>query len=122
MENKLATRVNLSRRGVQLESLRCVLCGKEEASSSHLLFGCFFAWRVWCLCYNWLGILFVTHIEPRFNFDQFRLSLPSETGLVVWNTIWVGVLSEIWSHRNRIIFNRGVADEYEVFALAQVKT
>ena len=121
MENKLATRVNLSRRGVKLESLRCVLCGKEEESSSHLFFGCSFAWRVWCLCFKWLGILFVTHIEPRCNFDHFRLSLPLETGLVVWNTIWVGVVSEIWSHRNRIIFNRGVADEKEVFAMAQVK-
>ncbi|XP_068504164.1 uncharacterized protein [Phaseolus vulgaris] len=71
LKNKLATRVNLSRRGVRLESL--------------------------------------------------RLCLPSETGLVAWNTIWIGVISEIWSHRNRIIFNRGVADEKEVFALAQVK-
>ena len=31
------------------------------------------------------------------------------------------MISEIWSHKNRIIFNRGVADEYEVFVLAQVK-
>ena len=121
LENKLATRVNLSRRGVQLESLRCVLCGKEEESGSHLFFGCSFAWRVWCLCYRWLGVLFVSHIEPKFNFDQFRLSLSSETGLVVWNTIWVGVVSEIWSHRNHIIFKRGVAYASEVFALVQVK-
>ena len=42
--NKLATKVNLSRRGVQIESLRCVLCGKEEESCSHLFFGCSFAW------------------------------------------------------------------------------
>jgi len=121
LENKLATRVNLSRRGVQLESLRCVLRGKEEESCSHLFFGCSFAWRVWCLCYIWLGVLFVAHTEPRFNFDQFRLILPSETGLIVWNTIWVGVVSEIWSQRNRIIFKRGVADVFEVLALVQVK-
>ena len=49
LENKLATRVNLSRRGVQLESLWCVFCRKEEESGSHLFFGCSFAWRVWCL-------------------------------------------------------------------------
>jgi len=121
LENKLATRVNLSRRGVQLESLRCVLCGKEEESCSHLFFVCSFAWRVWCLCYRWLGVLFTSHIELRFNFHQFRLNLPSETGLIVWNTIWVGVVSEIWSHRNRIIFKRGVADASEVFACVQVK-
>ncbi len=121
LENKLATRVNLSRRGVQLESLRCVLCGKEEESCSHLFFGCTFAWRVWCLCYRWLGALFVAHIEPRFNFDQFRLFLPSKTGSSVWNTIWIGVVSEIWSHRNTIIFKGGVVDVSEVFALVQVK-
>jgi len=121
LENKLATRVNLSRRGVQLESLWCIFCGKEEESGSHLFFGCSFAWRVWCLCYRWLGILFVSHIEPKLNFDQFRLSFSSETSLVVWNTIWVGVVSEIWSHRNRLIFKGGVADVSEVFALVQVK-
>jgi len=32
MENKLATRVNLSRRGVLVESSMCCLCGKEEES------------------------------------------------------------------------------------------
>jgi len=121
LENKLATRVNLSRRGVQIESLRCVLCGKEEESCSHLFFGCSFAWRVWSLCYRWLGVLFVSHIEPRSNFDQFRLNIPSESIRIVWNTIWVGVVSEIWSHRNRIIFKGGVADASEVFALVQVK-
>ena len=121
LENKLATRVNLSIRGVQIERSRSVLCGKEEESCSHLFFGCSFAWRVWCLCYRWLGVLFVSHIEPRFNFDQFRLNLPSESVLIVWNTIWVRVVSEIWSHSNHIILKRGVADGSEVFALVQVK-
>jgi len=63
----------------------------------------------------------VSHIEPKFNFDQFRMNLPSESVHIVWNTIWVGVVSEIWSHRNRIVFKRGVADASEVFALVQVK-
>ena len=63
----------------------------------------------------------MAHNEPRFNFDRFRLILPSKTGFFVWNTIWIGVVSEIWSHRNTIIFKRGVADVSEVFALVQVK-
>jgi len=121
LENELATRINLRRRGVQLESLRCVLCGKEEESCSHLFFGCSFAWRVWSLCYRWIGVLFVSHIEPRFNFDQFRLNIPSESVRTIWDTIWVGVVSEIWSHRNRIIFKGGVVEAFEVFALVQVK-
>jgi len=38
-----------------------------------------------------------------------------------WEVIWVGVVSEIWRHRNNVIFNRGKVDVLEVFALAQVK-
>jgi len=39
----------------------------------------------------------------------------------VWNTIWAGVVGEIWIHRNSIIFNRGVADASEVCSLMQGK-
>jgi len=39
----------------------------------------------------------------------------------VWGAIWDGVVSEIWKHKNNVIFNRGVVDEFELFALIQVK-
>jgi len=39
----------------------------------------------------------------------------------VWSTIWIGIVSEIWKHRNSVIFNRGVTDVSEVFASVQVK-
>lgn len=118
MENKLATRVNLSRRGVLVDSSTCSLCGKEEESCRHFFFDCNFAWRVW---YRWLGVLVVSHIEPKLNFDQFRMSFASETVNIVWNTIWVGVVREIWNLRNNIIFKRGMADAFEVFSMVQVK-
>jgi len=39
----------------------------------------------------------------------------------VWGAIWVSVVSEIWKHMNCVIFNRGVVDASEVFALVQMK-
>jgi len=63
----------------------------------------------------------VFHIDLKSNFDQFKLSRSSDSVNVVWSTIWVGVVSELWNHRNFIIFKRGVADASEVFALVQVK-
>jgi len=120
LENKLATRVNLLRRGVLVENSACCLCGEEEESCRHLFFDCRFAWRVWCLCFKWLGVSFVYHIDPKSNFDQFRMSLSSDSVNVLWSTIWVGVLTEIWNHMNFIIFKRGVANASEVFALVQV--
>ena len=54
-----------------------------------------FARRVWGLCHRWLGVLVVSQIELKSNFDQFRMSRASKMINNVWNTIWVGVVSEI---------------------------
>ena len=35
--------------------------------------------------------------------------------------IWIAVVSEIWSHRNKIIFKDGVLDSSKIFSLAQLK-
>jgi len=63
----------------------------------------------------------VYHIDPKSNFDQFRISMSSDSVNDVWSTIWVRVVTEIWNHKIFIIFKRGVADASEVFALVQVK-
>jgi len=121
MENKITTRVNLERRGVVVENSLCCLCGKVEESSSHLFPVCNFVWRVWSLCFEWLGVSFVIHKDPMANFLQFRLCQVSDSVNDVWGAIWVGVVSGIWKHRNSVIFDRGVANALEVFQLVQVK-
>ena len=121
IKNKVATRVNLERRGVVIENPLYCLCGMVEESSSHLFSVCDFAWRVWCLCFKWLCVSFVIHKDPLANFLQFRLSQASDSVNDVWDAIWVGVVSGIWNHRNCVSFDRGVVDALEVFALVQVK-
>ena len=36
--------------------------------------------------------------------------------------IWVGFVSEIWNHRNKVVFENGQVDLVEVFIVAQRKT
>jgi len=60
----------------------------------------------------------VSHNVPLLNFSQFRLINASSD---VWGAVWIAVVSELWKHRNNIIFNRGVADVSEVFVLIQLK-
>ena len=36
--------------------------------------------------------------------------------------IWVGFVSEIWNHRNKVVFENGRVDLVEVFTVAQRKT
>ena len=35
--------------------------------------------------------------------------------------MWVAIVFEIWRHRNKIVFNKGVVDDVEIFTLAQLK-
>ena len=107
LENKVATRANLVRRGVVVDSSLCCLCGKEEEHYRHLFFECSFAWRVWCLCFEWLGVSFVYHRDPLSNFVQFRMSQSLELINEMWRSIWVGVVGEIWKHMNFTNFQQG---------------
>jgi len=36
--------------------------------------------------------------------------------------IWVGIIGEIWNHRNMIVFKNGRVDLVEVFTVIQRKT
>ena len=121
LENKLATRVNLEKRGIAVESPLCSLCRVEVESNNHLFFECIFAWLVWSRCFAWLGVQFVSHNDPLLNFSQFRLCNASALANEMWGVIWTTVVSELWKHRNNVIFNGGVVDGLEVVVLVQVK-
>ena len=110
LKNKLATKFNLVRRRVEYESILCILCGVEEESSRHLFFEYRLAWLVWSQCYAWLGAASVDHSDPYFHFLQFRMCKASETVNAVWETIWIAIVSEIWRHKNKLIFKGWVAD------------
>ena len=118
LENKIATKVNLEKRGIVLDSPLCSFCRVEEKSCRHLFFECRFAWLVWSHCFEWIGVQFVSHNVPLLNFFQFKLINASGD---VRGAVWIVVVSELWKHRNNVSFNRGVADVSEVFVLVQLK-
>jgi len=121
IENKIATKVNMERRGVQVESNLCCLCRVSEESTSHLFFGCRVAWLAWNLCYTWLGVSSVNLLSPGSHFEQFKiLDATTSVNLILCN-VWIALVSEIWRHRNKFLFNGGVVDHSKFFSLAQVK-
>jgi len=121
LENKLATRINLEKREIAVESPLCSLCRVEVESNSHLFFECRFVWLVWSRCFAWLGVQFVSHNDPLLNFSQFRLWNVSASANEMWGVIWTAVVRELWKHRNNVIFNGGVVNGLKVVALVQVK-
>ena len=86
-----------------------------------MFFVCRFVWLVWCLCFEWLCVLFVIHSDPVSNFIHFGMCNASSQVIEFWGAIWIGVVSEIWNHKNNVIFNRGKADVSKVLVMVQVK-
>ncbi|GKB91564.1 RNA-directed DNA polymerase, eukaryota [Tanacetum coccineum] len=78
--NALPTRLNLSHRGLDLQSILCLNCDKEVESTSHIFFGCFMARDLsrkiaswWDICYSefssyeeWLDWLLNLRIHSRY--------------------------------------------------------
>ncbi|ESW15861.1 hypothetical protein PHAVU_007G108600 [Phaseolus vulgaris] len=90
-------------------------------STKHMFFYCRIVWLVWNQCYTWLGIASVDHVVPTAHFLHFNLLNAPVQVNVVWNCVWIAVVSELWKHRNKHIFQGGVIDPLEVFTLAQLK-
>jgi len=61
IENKIASKANLERRGVEILNNLCCLCGAFEETTSHLFVGYRVSWLVWNLCFAWLGVSLVDH-------------------------------------------------------------
>ena len=65
--------------------------------------------------------LSVDHVVPTAPFLHFiLLNAPVQVN-VVWNCVWIAVVSELWKYRNKHIFQGGEIDHSEVFTLAQLK-
>jgi len=74
IENKIAYKVNLDRRGVGVQNNFCCLCKVPDESTSHLFFGCRVVWLVWNLCYDLLGVSTVDPLVSRSHFEHFQNS------------------------------------------------
>jgi len=55
------------------------------------------------------------------HFQSFYFSGLSKITNSVWRGVWVAIMLEIWSRRNKIVFNNVVVDGVEIFTLAQLK-
>nr|AER13160.1 putative non-LTR retroelement [Phaseolus vulgaris] len=120
--NRIPTREGLSRRGIQLNSIACVLCQIKEESCQHLFIECLYAKQVWSLCLKWLGILFVQHNDLKDHFVSFHIAQASSKQNLVLKGVWAAIVRCIWDQRNTILFKQGVVDVEEIFQMAQLKS
>nr|KAJ0194108.1 hypothetical protein LSAT_V11C800403000 [Lactuca sativa] len=61
--DRLPTRVNLSRKGIDIPSIRCLMCDDQLKYNDHVFFQCEIAKQVWHWTLMWLGL-------PNFDFNN----------------------------------------------------
>jgi len=74
--DRLSSRVNLERRGVNIQSNLCPLWWKEEETIQHLFIRCDVSQSVWDKCDRWLGVIsvrnenIINHLEIFMSLDK----------------------------------------------------
>nr|GEZ10500.1 RNA-directed DNA polymerase, eukaryota [Tanacetum cinerariifolium] len=104
MLNKLPTRVNLDRMGIDVDSLLCPICHEDVETVNHLFFSCEVAKDLWGLLAKWweLDVPFCANIFEWLSWldsapipAKARPLLDGVGGVLMWS---------IWCFRNRLIF------------------
>ncbi|GKA94797.1 RNA-directed DNA polymerase, eukaryota, reverse transcriptase zinc-binding domain protein, partial [Tanacetum coccineum] len=100
----LPIRLNISRRGISINSILCPNCDKEVESSSHIFFSCQFAREIFARITSWWEVPFseISSYDEWFLWlMNLRLPLLNKQMLEgVCYTMWWN----IWSFRNKNIF------------------
>nr|GEX09950.1 RNA-directed DNA polymerase, eukaryota [Tanacetum cinerariifolium] len=101
----LPTRLNISRRGIDIESILCPMCGKAVESTSHIFFTCQMSKEILRKISRWWDI---DYIEISFYEEWLdwilntRLSVKSKE---LFEGVCYVLWWHVWSFRNKTIFD-----------------
>ncbi|GKC70098.1 RNA-directed DNA polymerase, eukaryota, reverse transcriptase zinc-binding domain protein, partial [Tanacetum coccineum] len=85
--DRLPHRLNLSSRGLDIDSILCPVCSEHVESNSHVFFSCSVAFNIWRLVRGWCDLkiptlstcdewdIWTTMIKEGFNEEEIRLNL-----------------------------------------------
>ena len=102
--NKIPTRVNLDRRGINISSILCLVCGSDVETVNHLFFSSLMAMDLWVLVARWweLDIPFMSSLMEWVTWiDSARLSSKVRNCLDV---VALTLMWSIWCFQNRLLF------------------
>ena len=111
----LPTRLNLSRRGIEIQSLCCPICFKEVESTSHIFFTCSLVRDVYHKIASWWELTyseFVSYEDWSAWMLCLRITSKHKVMLdwIFYVTWWL-----VWNHRNKLLFDTKSPSKLIVF-------
>ncbi|XP_071719302.1 uncharacterized protein [Rutidosis leptorrhynchoides] len=102
--DRLPTRLNLSRRGLEIEDIGFILCDAYMKSSNHLLFECQLAADIWRKVRLWTDVAlpsFSNWLDFVVWYDGWRVKEETKLELYV---IVAALIWHVWRFRNSVLF------------------
>ncbi|KAJ0939707.1 putative reverse transcriptase zinc-binding domain-containing protein [Helianthus annuus] len=107
MKRRIAVKVELARRGIQLGDQTCSRCKSEEESVEHLLINCLKTRATWWNIMIWLKLPLQEDIE---SCEDVLERIDAFNGSREWKTLIKAIVMtamwQIWKSRNDVEFNR----------------
>ncbi|XP_071728811.1 uncharacterized protein [Rutidosis leptorrhynchoides] len=105
IKKRLPTRIELDKRGIDLNSVRCPIYDDDVETLDHSLFFCRDAFDVWIRVYKWWGFnsIPLSNVNEAFRGNS---NLPmSYLGNKMWQAIEWTTAYLIWNNRNKKVFS-----------------
>ncbi|GJV89187.1 RNA-directed DNA polymerase, eukaryota, reverse transcriptase zinc-binding domain protein [Tanacetum coccineum] len=111
----LPTRFNLSKRGLDINSILCPICENHAESSSHLFFACSMARDIFRNIASWWDVK-SPHVSSFEEWEMWTssLTLSSRRKQILEGIIYIGWWS-IWNFRNQVVFGSTIPSKASLF-------
>jgi len=93
--DRMPSRLNLAKRGINIQCNLYPLCMKEEETIQHLLMYCEVSQIVWDNCDRWVGLTSVRNNDIINHFRNFYAIGLSKKANIVWKEMWLTIVWEI---------------------------
>ncbi|XP_071738910.1 uncharacterized protein [Rutidosis leptorrhynchoides] len=104
--NRLPVRVELEKKGIDLDSIRCPICNEDLESIEHVLLKCSYAVDVWKRLFKWWGLTFPNGASLCDLLQDGNRFPNSSIQSKIWQaSVWV-CANKIWQNRNYKIFRK----------------
>ncbi|XP_071699026.1 uncharacterized protein [Rutidosis leptorrhynchoides] len=104
LKGRIPVLIELDKRGVDLNSVRCPTCDNDIENINHFILSCDKTRDVWAKIFDWWAVPRPQNLTVRSLVDGSTGSLGSDVGRDVWQAvIWTSVYL-LWKYRNEKVF------------------
>ncbi|KAE8734219.1 hypothetical protein F3Y22_tig00000778pilonHSYRG00358 [Hibiscus syriacus] len=115
---KVAVRVELKRRGLQISDVLCPMCHDQDETVAHLFLTCPIASELWS---KFLRLWNISTVMPQDPSSILCSWSNLRNNSLIWRFIPAVIFWSIWKARNEVVFENGICDSTVLFFITRFR-